>query len=215
MPAPHPLAASRTPDEPAEPGRRFALRVAAQAGLSFAAPLLGLGVASAHELQGNRLVLVQRDTRHLQLTLHLHLLEALHRALAPAQPLREFVLRQAPSSPQALAAILTPAYAAWEKGLRLLLNGQTPLQPGLWDWPEATRVSALLQGRAMQLIADPGAHAHEEPIEVRSEAVAPREITTLRVALPPAFGRVLVVSYRPRQTWVGEGELSGPIGFGS
>jgi hypothetical protein len=36
--------------------------------------LLGLGVASAHELQGNRLVLVQRDARHLQLTLHLQLL---------------------------------------------------------------------------------------------------------------------------------------------
>ena len=51
-------------------------------------------------------------------------------------------------------------------------------------------------------------------MELRSEAVAPREITSLRAALPPAFGRVLVVSYRPRQTWVGAGELSGPIGFG-
>ena len=185
-----------------------------RASLSLAVPLLGLEVARGHELQANRLVLVQRDARHLQLTLHLQLLEALRRTLAPAQPLREFVLKHAPWSPQTLTEALTPAYSNWTQALRLLQDDTTALKLSRWNWPDGPRVSALLQGRAMQLIADPGAHAHEEPIELRSEAVAPREITTLRAALPPAFGRVLVVSYRPRQTWVGEGDLSGPIGFG-
>lgn len=196
---------------PAGLSRRRALH--ALAGAAVAASGWAGPPVQAHELQANRLTLVLRDGLHVQLTLQLELLDALHQSLAPQQPLKAFVLQHAPWSREALSVVLSRTYSLWVQGLRLQPEGQAALRMGRWNWPSAERVSALLQARAMQLLADPGAHAHPEPVEVRSEAVASKEITGLQVTMPPAFGRVLVVSYRPRQVWVAPGETSAPVVF--
>lgn len=190
--------------------RRRALHaLAAVAATGWAGPPV-----QAHELQANRLTLVLRDGLHLQLTLQLVFLDALHQSLAPQQPLQAFVLQHAAWSREALSVVLSRTYSLWVQGMRLQPEGQADLRMGRWNWPSAERVSALLQSRAMQLLADPGTHAHPEPVEVRSEAVASKDITGLQVTMPSAFGRVLVVSYRPRQIWVAPGETSAPLVFG-
>ena len=209
---------SELPQTPPWPGRPtgFSRRrvVQALAGAAMAASGWAPSPVHAHELQANRLTLVLRDGLHLHLTLQLELLEALHQSLAPQQPLQAFVLQHAPWSRDALSVVLSRTYSLWVQGIRLQPEGQAALRMGRWNWPSVDRVSALLQKRAMQLLADPGAHAHPEPVEVRSEALASKEITELKVTMPQAFGKVLVVSYRPRQVWVAPGEASAPVIFG-
>lgn len=203
---------SPPPEPPTGLNRRQALHAVTVAA-AVASGITG-SRAQAHELQANRLTLVLRDSLHLQLTLQLELLEALHRSLAPQQPLQAFVLQHAPWSREALSVVLSRTYSLWVQGMRLQPEGQAALRLGRWNWPSAEHVSAMLQARAMQLLADPGAHAHAEPVEVRSEAVASQDITGLRVTMPPTLGPVLVVSYRPRQVWLVPGEASAPIVFG-
>lgn len=203
---------SPPPGRPSGFNRRRALH--AFAGATVAASGLASSPLQAHELQTNRLTLLLRDGRHLQLTLQLGMLDALHQSLAPQQPLQAFVLQHATWSREALSVVLSRTYSLWVQGMRLQPEGQAALQMGRWNWPSAERVSALLQSRAMQLLADPGAHTHPEPVEVRSETVGSKDITALQVTMPTAFGRVLVVSYRPRQVWVAPGEASAPIAFG-
>lgn len=51
-------------------------------------------------------------------------------------------------------------------------------------------------------MVDPAAHSHEAPIEVLADAVAAKPITAVTVRFPEEFGKVLVVSYQPKQVWV-------------
>lgn len=156
---------------------------------------------TAHELQANRLTLVQREAHHLSLSLHLDYLPVLHRTLAPRQDYREFVLAHAAMEHAQLAAALQRAQAAFEASTRLTLPDGSALPVQRWRWPEARRVQALLQQQAMRWIAGPGDHAHDDPIEVPAECVSRSPIRSVQVQLPAAFDAVLVVSYRPRQAW--------------
>ena len=155
----------------------------------------------AHELAANRLTVVQRDGRHLSLTLFVDLPQALHRALAPATGYREFVLAHAAMSPDELAAALRPALSRFDAGTRLTLSAGRPAPGVRWRWPPAAQVRAALQQQAMGLVVAPAGHAHVEPAQVHADWQSDADITALALQLPAEFGDVLVVSYRPAQAW--------------
>ena len=55
---------------------------------------------------------------------------------------------------------------------------------------------------AMQSVVGAGEHGHETPFEIHAEVASTRAIASVVVRLPDEFGKLLVVSYRPRQAWV-------------
>ncbi len=158
--------------------------------------------ALAHELQANRLTLVVRDDTHVSVTCFLNYTEALHRALAPKQTLQEFVLRSAALSPSDFQKELIRAQAIFSSGFKLTMPKNNILTVNNWRWPDAQRVQADVQERAMQAVVGEGEHPAHGSFEVRAEATASRPITSVGMRMPPEFGKVLVVSYKPRQTWV-------------
>jgi hypothetical protein len=168
---------------------------------------LGLPAVSlyAHDLQANRLSLVQREPNHLSLSFHLGYTEALHRALAPQLSRQAFVLAHSTLAPAELQKALALAQARFEAGTRLVMPDGSRLTLSRWNWPSAAQVQVLLQQQVMQAIAGAGEHAHEPVVEVQADALSPVPIEEVSLQLPPAFDQVLVVSWRPQQRWVKPG----------
>ena len=177
-------------------------------------PLLAaFGSAGAHELVENRATLVQRETTFVAMTLYIDLPEALHRSLAPARPFAEFAAAQASLAPEAFKAVLRQAAQRMQQQTRVTPATGPALAFERWEWPEPARVQAALRERLMEAVVAPGAHSHALPLEVRAELHSVLPIASLRVQFAPALGRVMVVSYRPRQVWVDARSQSPAITF--
>lgn len=175
--------------------------------------LAGAGSASAHGLEENRATLVLRDQNHVSVTLFITFSEALHRVLAPERSFQDFVLVHAAMPSEAFKALLIKAQSRFQAethaesadGHRLLFER--------WVWPEPAAVQQVLRERAMQTLAAPNEHAYETALEVRSDFKATKAITSVHVVFPPAFQRVLVVSYQPKQVWFEPQRASPEIKF--
>ncbi|MEI6546799.1 MAG: hypothetical protein WCN85_07265 [Burkholderiales bacterium] len=189
--------------------------------MAFASGAIAPAV-NAHELQANRATLVLRDERHLSLSLFIDYVEALHASLAPDRPMQAFLAQFSAMKPAELQTHLLRTQQQWIRQIELSVvdPGRTPAgRPMLplalrnWIWPDAPRVQRLLQERLMQELVAPAGHGHDEPMEIRAESTALRAVSEARLSLPKAFGRVLIVWYRPRQFWVDPGTVSGVIRF--
>ena len=177
-------------------------------------PLLAAcGSAGAHELQENRATLAQREPAFVAMTLYIDLPEAMHRSLAPGRPFAEFAAAQANLAPDAFKAVLLQAATRMQSQTRVTTAKGQLLAFERWAWPDAARVQAALRERLMEAVVAPGQHSHNAPLEVHAELRSVQPISALRVQFTPALGRVMVVSYRPRQMWVDAGSLSPAVTF--
>jgi hypothetical protein len=165
----------------------------------------------AHELQVNRTTAVLRDDTHLSLSHYILYTEALHQALAPKMSRQEFMLSHAAMKPADLEKRLQDAHRQFEQGFRVNTAAGKALVLN-WRWPQAAQVQALFQQGAMQAVVDPHAHSHEEPLEIQTEASHAGLGKGISVQFPAAWGRVLLVWYRPQQVWA-EPKTATPIRF--
>jgi len=169
--------------------------------------------ASAHESTDNRATLVLREPTHLVVTLYVGYGELLHRTLAPQQPVVDFLAAHASMSPEEFARVAATAQARWQSSIALRSAQDKPLGDAVWAWPKPAEVQQLLRMRLMQSLADPSRAAHEEPTEVRAELRSSTTITALKVAFPPEFQKVIVVSYRPSQVTLEPGKPAALVQF--
>lgn len=174
--------------------------------------------AQAHELEANRLTLVQRDDRHVQLTLVVDLPAALHRLTSPAEPYAEFLVRCAAAALPDLQRVFETAKAQWQRETVLETRSGDTGSFQRWQWPEARALQAAMQENLMSLMTvskTAGAdHVHPQPQEVQAHWVASKgTVSTLKVSLPPSMKPTLVVSYRPHQQWLTPKESSTWVKF--
>ncbi len=176
--------------------------------------LLGLfaATAAAHELEENRATLILRDRSHLSVTFYLSYPEVLWRTLAPERPFAAFLFTWSGMSASDLEKELRRAQARFESSTHMIVGGRE-VALSRWTWPDIANVQTLLQRRIAQMIADPGAHTHEAPVEVHADLVAPQEIVAVRAQLPEEWQTVLVVWFRPGQQWVEGKAVSAEMRF--
>lgn len=173
-----------------------------------------LGAAgNAHEMPENRLTLVLRDETHLSLSYFVDYTEALHQALAPKRTLQDFILVYSAMKQSDFEAALTRAHAQLIVGTQLVLPKGEMLPTRNWQLPPPARARALLQERTMQMLVGGDDHVHPAACEIRAEATSTRPIGSVSVRLPPELGKVLLVSYQPRQIWIEPRAASIAIGF--
>ena len=157
--------------------------------------------ATAHELQENRATLVLRDQGHVSVTMYLNYAELLYQAIAPQRPYAAFLVVYSGMKPEDLRKELATAQSKFQSSTRMQLAGGGEAALSNWQWPDVKQVQELLRRQLAQAIVGPANHAHEQPSEIRVEATAPK-FTAVYMRFPAEFQRVLVVSYRPNQTWV-------------
>ncbi len=165
-------------------------------GLTCTAP------AYAHELPENRATLVLRDQTHLSLTLYIDFVVAAHQALAPQQSLREFLLVCAALSPEEFHKLMQRAQTKLEAETRATLNGGSAAKFTGWVWPKSEKIRVSIQQQVMASIVDTSNHTHEPPFEIRAHITHDKPIAESKVQFAEAFGKVLLIWYRPKQIWV-------------
>ena len=168
---------------------------------------------NAHELAENRATMVLRDQNHVAITLYLSYPDVLHRTLAPEQSFSEFLLAYSTLPLEQFAEQLQKAQARLQTQIKVLPRPATDASMRRWVWPDAMRVQMLLRERAMQMLVAPTHHAHEAQQEVRVELQTAGRVSAVSATFPAELRRVLVVSYRPMQTWVEPGEAATEIKF--
>lgn len=169
--------------------------------------------AGAHELQENRATLVQRDNTLVAMTLYLDCPQALHRSLAPQSTFVAFAAAHANLPPDAFKTVWLRAQSRLQTEIRATRPSGQALVFQRWAWPEPAQVQTTLRERLMEAMVAPGEHSHVPPLEVRAELVTAQALTALRMEFPSALGRVLVMSYRPKQVWVESQKASPDITF--
>lgn len=168
-------------------------------------------VAYAHDLEDNRATLVLRDPTHISVTLYLNYPEALHKTLLPKREYGAFLLIYSSMKPEDLKKELLRAQAKFEADTQLATAGGARLKLSGWLWPDTKQVQAILQQQVMQAMVD--GHVHSPPVEIHADALASTSIQTITAQFPAEFQKVLVVSYKPNQVWIGDGGPQPQIRF--
>jgi hypothetical protein len=167
------------------------------------AALLGGLLASstyAHELQANRVTLVQRDSQHLALTFYVDYVDAVYDILAPERTFEEFVMLHSAMPLATFKLALARAHKKLVADTQLSAPGGKALAISNWRWPDAAKVQDSLKQRAMQLVVGAGQqHTHAPDFEVQAEARATAPIAAVVVKLPGVIQPALLVWYRPQQ----------------
>lgn len=181
--------------------------------IALALSLLRSKTALSHELPANRATLVLRDQTHLSLTLYIDYIETLHRALAPNKSARDFLLITSALTPQEFQQQLQRAQAKLDAETRATLNGASTVTIAGWVWPEPAKIQSLIQQQVMAAMVGAGEHSHAAPIEIRANITHTKPISEATIQFAEAFGKMLVVWYRPKQTWVAPKQLSPVMKF--
>lgn len=172
-------------------------------------PLLGMSVSLGHEIDADRLTIVQRSPEHLSLTFRLDEMSVLQRALAPdadpASGSAGVLLSMTAMSDADFARVLDGARARFAAELVLADQDGQIIALSNWRWPPAAPLRQRIRTRAMQSIVgdDPDSHVHDDDHEhadsITVDAIARSPVISLTVALPAAADDLLVVAYRPTQ----------------
>ena len=171
------------------------------------------GSAGAHELQENRATLVQREANFVAMTLYIDLPAVLHHALAPQRSFAEFAVAHANMPPDAFKAVLTRVATRMQSETQATTTKGRTLAFAHWAWPDAPRVQEALRDRLMETVVAPTDPTHTAPLDVHAELHSDLPITALRVQFAPVLGRMMVVSYRPKQVWADSHRPSPAITF--
>ncbi len=155
--------------------------------------------AAAHELESPRVTIVQREPRHLSITLRLDELELLRRILAPAANPAEFCLSLSAMPDRPFAEALASARQRFVAGFVLLAADGKPLQLGGWRWSPDELIRARVQELALAAVVGEGEHDHRPADEIGADAVASDDLAGVTLRLPTVIDEAVVVSYRPRQ----------------
>ena len=183
--------------------------------------LLGLvaffSIASArgHELTENRATMVFRDDTHVSLTFYIDYPDVLNAVLAPKKSHREFLLMYSAMKPEDFQKQMLLAQAKLQVETRATLNGIKEAMITGWVWPDSARIQTMIQQEVMESmvggVANPPAHAAPTEIHANITHDAPIKIANIQFA--EAFGKMLLVSYRPKQIWVAPKKASAVIKF--
>lgn len=185
-----------------------ALRLVAAACL-----LAGALCASAHELEASRATVVLREPGLVSLALHVDYMSLLQQSLAPRDSVEQFLFTAAAMPPEKFRDALERTQRALQAGTQLRLPGGRTQAFARWVWPDAARVQGLLRERVMQQVTASAQHPADATLEIQAEVLLPTAVASLRLQLPAALGRVLVVWYRPGQQWVEPGTVSAEMKF--
>jgi hypothetical protein len=179
--------------------------------------LLSITSARCHELTENRATLVLRDEIHVTLTCYVDYPDVLYAVLAPKKSHREFLLAYSAMKPEDFRQQMLLAQSKLQTETRATLNdGKEAVITG-WVWPDSARIQVLIQQEVMKSmvggVANTNVHAHAPPTEIRANITSDTPIKNATIKFAEAFGKMLLVSYRPEQSWVAPKQTSSLVKF--
>jgi hypothetical protein len=173
--------------------------------------------ARCHELAENRATMVLRDDTHVSLTFYVDYPDVLYAVLAPKKSHREFLLAYSAMKPEDFQKQMLLAQSKLQAETRATLNGGKEAIITGWVWPDSARIQALIQQEVMESMvganSNANAHTHQAPTEIRANITYDKPIKDANIQFAEAFGKMLLVSYRPKQIWVTPKQASALIKF--
>jgi hypothetical protein len=159
-----------------------------------AAPLL-----CTHELESERVTVIQREPRHLSVTFHLDEVELLRRLLAPTATHVEFCLSLAAMPDQSFGKALDAAHRRFAASLSVITADGEPLELQSWRWSSQADIRSRVREVAMIAVAGGSDPLHRPVDEIAVDAIARSGFAAVRLVLPSVIADTIVVSYRPQQ----------------
>lgn len=179
--------------------------------------LFSITSAHGHELPENRATMVLRDQTHVSLTFYVDYPNVLSQVLASKKSHREFLLAFSAMTPEDFRQQMLRAQAKLQSETRATLNGGKQAIITGWVWPDSARIQKLIQQEVMESmvggVVNASAHTNETLTEIRANIKHDKPIQDANIQFAEAFGKILLVSYRPKQIWVAPKQASPLIKF--
>jgi hypothetical protein len=173
---------------------------------------MSLGVA--HELASDRLTVVMREPGHLTLEFHIDELSLLRRLLAPDTTVDEFMISMAAMSDTTFDKVVDRGRLQFESQVVILDQNDSKLALLNWRWTPKEKLREKSRERAMAAVVGGELHSHDPANEIIADAISMSPVSRITLRLPKQASKILVVAYRPRQTYLDPADgISLPIEF--
>lgn len=153
----------------------------------------------AHDIEADRLTIVQREPLHLSLTFYVDELQLMHRLIAPQATRAEFLLASAAAPPNAMVAKIETARLNFARQIDIRNGGGVAIKISALHWRPASETQQHLARAAMSLVATGSDHDQLSSTEITFDAIAETPLDRVTFKAPAALNELLVVSYRPVQ----------------
>jgi len=163
--------------------------------------LLATPVALGHELESDRLTVVQRAPMHIALVFRVDEIAVLQRSLAPmlapTTGRAEFLLSMTAMSEAEFVRVVDEARSRFAAAMIVHDQDDKALELQNWRWSSHQELRRRMRELALGSIV--GGDATDHGHEMSVDAIATAPVVSVKLILPEAAGDLLIVSYRPIQ----------------
>lgn len=155
----------------------------------------------AHEIQMNRLVIIQHDDTHLSLKLLTNDIQLIQSLLAPDTPIKDFILAYSSINKADYLKNMGSIKETLKENIKIKAS-DLPLKLSNWNFSQLNATQESFQKYTMQLMTLPNDQHidYESTIEITADALSSKPINEIDITLPASLGKVLLIAYRPNQT---------------
>jgi hypothetical protein len=163
---------------------------------------LPLHFASAHEVETNRLSLVQREPSHVSATFYVSPFDYFQPVLDAEVTQQLAYVHLASLDDEVFAALHTSAQAYYKQKITFKVNKDKWAQLSNWQFSNWQLIKTNVQQHLAQQLLNPGSHVHIEPVQFAVQLTSGPDLSPLQPYLPSNWGKILVVASKPKQIWL-------------
>ena len=158
--------------------------------------------AYSHEVETNRMSLVQRDQAHVIATFYITTTDFFQPVLENPNSAQMVLVQLASMDDAFFESIYLKALSFYRNAITFNSGTEQSVQLSNWRFIPWQSVKQSIQTRLAHQLVSPESHAHAEPIQFSVHLTSKYGLPAVRPNLPTQWGRVLAVASKPRQSWI-------------
>ena len=161
-----------------------------------------LHFANAHEVETNKLNLVQREPLHISATFYVNPGDYFQPVLNDQVTQQTVYVHLASMDDESFETLNSKVQAFYKKQIKFKLLNDASVQLSNWQFANGLSIRKSIQQHLAQQLLVPGSHAHFEPVQFTVQLTGRTDLSKILPKLPSNFGKVLVIANKPQQIWL-------------
>ncbi len=159
-------------------------------------------LVAAHEIESTRISLIQREPGYVSASFYVTSIAFFKPILEGAVTDQAFEVHMATLDDDAFAALYQKCQMYYKQKISFQSAQDKNVLISNWQFPHWQAIKKNLQLVLAQQLVNPNAHEHLEPVQFNMQLTSSSDLSSLRLAVPKQWGKVMVISSKPQQRWI-------------